>query len=333
MQKYFDESVIKQLKSELPIEEYISQYVDLKKRAGKLYALCPFHEEDTPSFMVDSQKQIFHCFGCKCGGDIFTFIMKYDNLSFTKSVVKVASYLGKTVECTVQSPTVQILKKVNKLHRSSEFHHKVLPRDLYNKYIDYIDDSWLEEGIKPEMFARYEIKLDRGKNRIVYPVYSNSGDLINIKGRTLYEDFKILKIPKYINYFKVGRMDYLQGLHLSRDAIVKQKEVIVFEGIKSCMKAEGFGFHNVVSAETASLTREQIKTLILLHCDVVIAFDKDKSLKDFCNKDLKMLTKFTNVYYICDDEGLLGSPSEKNSPVDKGEEVWRRLYEKKRRVN
>ena len=176
------------------------------------------------------------------------------------------------------------------------------------------------------MFERYEIKLDNKKNRIIYPVYSNDSQLINIKGRTLYDDYKTLKIPKYINYFKVGCMDYLQGLHLTREAIRQKNEVIIFEGIKSCMKAEGYGYHNVVSAETCRLTKEQIKLLISLKCNVVIAFDKDKSLSDFYDKGVKMLSRFTNVSYINDVGNLLGEPDEKNAPVDKGKEVWEQLY-------
>lgn len=326
MRKSYDQGALNRIKESVSLEDYISQYVDLKPRQGNLFGLCPFHNEDTPSFAVNPKEGYYHCFGCNCGGNIFTFMMKKEGLSFAEAVEKASRLAGVEIDTFEKSETLDVMRQINKRISYSDGEHKVIDRRIYNAYADYIDESWVNEGIKPEMFERYEIKLDNKKNRIIYPVYSNDNQLINIKGRTLYEDYKTLKIPKYINYFKVGCMDYLQGLHLTREAIQQKNEVIVFEGIKSCMKAEGYGYHNVVSAETCRLTKEQIKLLISLKCNVVIAFDKDKSLSDFYDKGVKMLSRFTNVYYINDVGNLLGTPDEKNAPVDKGREVWEQLY-------
>jgi len=326
MRKSYDQGALNRIKESISLEDYISQYVDLKPRQGNLFGLCPFHNEDTPSFAVNPKEGYYHCFGCNCGGNIFTFMMKKEGLSFAEAVEKASRLAGVEIDTFEKSETLDVMRQINKKISYSDGEHKVIDRQIYNAYADYIDESWVNEGIKPEMFGRYEIKLDNKKNRIIYPVYSNDNQLINIKGRTLYEDYKTLKIPKYINYFKVGCMDYLQGLHLTREAIRQKNEVIIFEGIKSCMKAEGYGYHNVVSAETCRLTKEQIKLLISLKCNVVIAFDKDKSLSDFYDKGVKMLSRFTNVYYINDVGNLLGTPDEKNAPVDKGREVWEQLY-------
>lgn len=326
MRKSYDQGALNRIKESISLEDYISQYVDLKPRQGNLFGLCPFHNEDTPSFAVNPKEGYYHCFGCNCGGNIFTFMMKKEGLSFAEAVEKASRLAGVEIDTFEKSETLDVMRQINKKISYSDGEHKVIDKRIYNAYADYIDESWVNEGIKPEMFGRYEIKLDNKKNRIIYPVYSNDNRLINIKGRTLYEDYKTLKIPKYINYFKVGCMDYLQGLHLTREAIRQKNEVIIFEGIKSCMKAEGYGYHNVVSAETCRLTKEQIKLLISLKCNVVIAFDKDKSLSDFYDKGVKMLSRFTNVYYINDVGNLLGTPDEKNAPVDKGREVWEQLY-------
>lgn len=326
MMKSYDQDKLDRIKENILLEDYISQYVDLKPQRGNLFGLCPFHDEDTPSFAVNPKEGYYHCFGCNCGGNIFTFIMKKEGLSFAEAVEKASKIAGVEIDTFEKSETLDVMRRINKRIEYSNGEHKIIDRRIYDAYADYIDESWVKEGIKPEMFGRYEIKLDNKKNRIIYPVYSNDNQLINIKGRTLYEDYKTLKIPKYINYFKVGCMDYLQGLHLTRDAIRQTNEVIVFEGIKSCMKAEGYGYHNVVSAETCRLTKEQIKLLVSLKCNVIIAFDKDKSLSDFYDKGVKMLSRFTNVYYINDVGNLLGAPEEKNAPVDKGKEVWEQLY-------
>lgn len=332
MQKVFDKNTLDNLRDKLPIEEYISNYIELSPRHGKMFGICPFHKEDTPSFMVDIARQRFHCFGCKAGGDIFTFIMRIDNLSFREAVERAATLTGISVEERQISETLNILKKIKTDDEVPRTEHRILDKSIYDAYENYIDDGWLEEGVPVDMFEKYEIKLDRKSNRIIYPVYDSDGNFINIKGRTRYDCYKALKIPKYMNYYKVGCMDYLQGLHLSKKEITSKNEVIIFEGLKSCMKAEGFGYHNVVSAETSGLTREQIELILSLHCDVVIAFDKDKRLSDYLTKEIKMLARFVNLYYIDDRKNLLGKREEKNSPVDKGKEIWEDLYNKRKEL-
>ena len=144
----------------------------------------------------------------------------------------------------------------------------------------------------------------------------------------MYKDFKEMKIPKYINYYKVGDLDYLQGYYLQRYLIDSAGEIIIFEGIKSVMKADSFGYYNSVACETHKLNIYQIRFLIGLRCDVVIAFDKDVDYNKTL-RNLKMLKRFVNVYVIRDKDGLLEG---KDSPVDQGKEVWERLYQNKIRI-
>jgi hypothetical protein len=99
------------------------------------------------------------------------------------------------------------------------------------------------------------------------------------------------------------------------------------------MKAEGFGYHNVVSAESSDLNIEQVELILSLHVNVVIAFDKDKPLCKFFNDNMKKLNKFVTLYYIDDVDDLLGDVTDKNSPVDCGKEVWEELYENRKEVN
>ena len=333
MYKEYDQSIIDVIKEKLPLSDYARQFIELKKKKDKLFGLCPFHNEDTGSFMIDPQSQRYYCFGCHTYGDVITFIMKMDNLSYGRAVERAIELIGEDFSDITRSETLSILKLMAKPDLGGNKRHAVLDKALYNSYPEYIDKSWVSESIAPELFPRYEIRLDKSNNRIIYPVYDTQGNFINIKGRTRYPDFKERKIPKYINYYAVGTMDYLQGLHLNRDAILGKREVIIFEGIKSSMKAEGFGFDNVVSAETSTLTAEQVKLLISLHVNVVIAFDKDKKLADYYNKNVANLRRFAEVYYINDKFNLLGKPSEKNSPVDKGKDVWLELYKNKKGVS
>lgn len=333
MKKNYSEELIDRIKDSLPLSEYASKYIELTKKKDKLFGLCPFHYEDTPSFMINPESQDFYCFGCHAHGDIFTFIMMMEKVSFARAVEIAGELTGEDFGNLSHSETLSILKKLAKSNGIRVVKHEVLDKSIYESYKEYVDESWVAEGIHRDLFPRYEIRFDKRNNRIIYPVYDSQGNFINIKGRTRDPNFKAKGIPKYINYYKVGTMDYLQGLHLNRDSIIGKREIIIFEGIKSCMKAEGFGFNNVVSAETSSLTEEQIKLLLSLHVNVVIAFDKDKTLSDFYNRNMAFLNRLTGLYYINDKHNLLGSVNEKNSPVDKGEKVWIELYKNKREVS
>lgn len=326
MFKRYNQSTIDAIKEKLPLTVYAKQFIELKKKNEKLFGLCPFHYEDTSSFMIDPKSQRYYCFGCHTYGDIITFIMKMDDLSYGDAVERAIELVGEDFSDTTHSETLSILRTLAKPSVTEKTDHAILDKAVFETYEEYIDKSWVKEGIPYELFPRYEIRIDRQGNRTIYPVYDTRGNFINIKGRTRYRNFKERGIPKYINYYKVGTMDYLQGLHLNKEAILGKREIIIFEGVKSCMKAEGFGFDNVVSAETSTLTAEQIKLLISLHVNVVIAFDKDKKLPDFYNKNLANLRRFAEVYYINDKLDLLGAESEKNSPVDKGKDAWVELY-------
>lgn len=324
--------VIKDLKERIDISDYVSQYVDLKYENNQWVGLCPFHKEKTPSFKISKDNKHFCCYGCHTSGDIIDFAQEFHKIGYSEAVCSVASFINYQINPNKTSDTIKLFKKYKPIKRKSEYVHKLLDISEYKKFPKTSIPLWEEEGISAETIDKYDIRFDKSNNRILYPVYDYNGKLINIKGRTIHEYWKELKIPKYLNYYKVGCLDYLQELNKAKDYVREQKEIIIFEGIKSCMKAYQFGVRNQVSAETSILNYEQVKLILSLGCDVVIAFDKDKKLNDFYNKDLSLLTKFTNVYYINDKYDLLGKAEDKNSPVDKGEEIWKELYTNRERV-
>lgn len=329
---FYDEVIIEEIKNSINIEDYISQYIDLEQRSGKLFGICPFHEEKTASLMVDIDKKMFHCFGCKVGGSIIDFVKNIDNISYYEAIVKLSAYSGVSLETRLQSETLKIFKQMNKTQTAEVPNpHFIYDYSIYDKFNKGKINSWIDEGISQNMIDLYDIRIDVSGERIVYPVYDINNNLINIKGRTLREDFKKSKIPKYINYYKVGTMDYLQCLNMELDNIKINNEVIIFEGIKSCMKAKMYGVHAPISAETSALNIHQIKLLLSLKCNIVVAFDKDKPINDI-KKNIKILSKFTNVFIINDKNGLLGDKSNKLSPVDAGQDVWEELYKNKERM-
>lgn len=318
----------KAVKDKINLLDYLEQYFEFEKQSGRYFTRCPFHDEDTPSFMVD--KNYYHCFGCGESGDIIKFVMRYDNLTFSEAFEKLAAYANVEIKERFKSYTLDVFRSY-KPYVQSVGSHPIINEAVYNQYSKTRISLWEQEGIKPDVITDYDVRYDKRASRIVYPVRDIRGRLINIKGRTTVEDFKSLRIPKYINYYKVGKMDYFQGLNKKLSSVKEHKEIIVFEGIKSCMKLDGWVNSPCVSSETANLTPEQVEQLLRLHCDVVIAYDKDKTLGDIAHC-IRWLSRFTNVYVILDEDDLLGGRDDKQSPVDMGYEIWQELYRKRKRV-
>lgn len=323
-----DTELVKEIIDKTDIVEYIGRYVDLKPKNNEYFGLCPFHNEDTPSFSVTPANKKYFCFGCGCGGTVITFTAKINKISYDSALNQMAKELNINRTAKIKSPTVAILRQLASDKSVKEVQHTVLSNSVMDQYVKANINPWIEEGIPQKIIDKYGVRIDAQSNRIVYPVYDNSGNLINVKGRTMYKDFKEMKIPKYINYYKVGDLDYLQGYYLKRYLIDSAGEIIIFEGIKSVMKADSFGYYNSVSCETHKLNIYQIRFLIGLRCDVVIAFDKDVDYNKTL-RNLEMLKRFVNVYVIRDKDGLLEG---KDSPVDQGKEVWERLYQNKIRI-
>lgn len=334
MREYSDE-LIEEIKDNIDIVDFIGEYVDLTKKGKEYFGKCPYHDERTGSFSVTPSKNMYYCFGCKKGGDVINFCMDHLNMSYEKAINYLSGIAGINAEKTEISSTVKYLKKATKKKRMNNqvpVSHEILDKSILDGFEQRKITKWIKEGIPQDIMNQYGVRYDRSANRIVYPVYDNFGNLINIKGRTLYDNYKDFNppIPKYMNYYPVGDLDYLQAFCFKKDIILQQKEIILFESLKSVMKLDSYGRLNSVSSETSEITIFQAKTIIQLHCDVVIAFDNDVSLKKILSKEnINLLRRFTNVYAVIDRKGLLGKTTDKNSPVDKGKEIWEELYEEK----
>ena len=187
----------------------------------------------------------------------------------------------------------------------------------------------MSEGIDPQVMKRFNIRVDKSANRIVYPVYDNDRRFIGVKGRTRFRNFKCLKIQKYMNYNKIETTDFFSGMKENWESIQKTKSIIIFEGLKSEMQASGWGFTNTVAAETSILNEKQVALLIKMGIkEVTIAFDVGVEFNKI-RECTKLLRRFCKVYVVKDTHKLL---EDKDAPVDKGEEVWRRLYAERKRL-
>ena len=331
----YSQDTLEEMANKIDLLEYAGHTVDFVKRSGNTYyAVCPFHSEKTASLAVNTADNYWHCFGCLRSGNIYNWIMLTEHLTFDQAVQKVATLTNSDINGYVESESLNFYKLLNKINAKhekvdSERHILDIESDYRQKFSNELPQEWMDEGISAEELKKYEIMIDPMSNRIVYPVYSNDDQLISIKGRTRFKNFKDLKIAKYMNYFAIGKLDYFQGMQQARSAIKESGEIIIFEGIKSVMKVDQWKFHNAVSAETSKLNEYQIELLIKMQIrDVVIAFDQDVKI-DKIRKCTELLKRFTNVWVVYDKWSLL---KEKDSPCDQGEKIFRTLYERKIRL-
>lgn len=328
----YSQEALEEMSKKVDLLDYASKTVDFVRQSGKThFAVCPFHNEKTASLAVNTDENFFHCFGCGRSGNIYKWIQWTEHVSFDMAVQKVAELTSSDFRDYVESESLafyKMLKRLNNPHKREISERNILniDKDYKQKFADEVPKEWESEGILPEVMKKYEIRVDNTSNRIVYPVYDSEFQLIGVKGRTRFKNFKDLNIMKYMNYNRIGVLDYFTGMKQADSYIREKNEVIIFEGIKSVMKVDGWGYHNAVSAETSVLNEYQIELLVRMHVrDVVIAFDRDVGMKKI-KECTNLLKRFTNVWVIYDKWKFLG---EKDSPPDQGRAVWEDLYERK----
>ena len=330
----YDEDFLQEISSNVDLVDYIGQDIELKQKGKDYFGHCTKHLDRTASFSVNPSKNMYYCFSCGRGGSVIQYLQEYEGLSFDDAVEKTCRLANADISQMCYSPTVKLLKKIRKLRQKCvSTEHTILDETEYEKYKKLPINEWLDEGIRQKEIDMFDIRIDEKSNRIVYPVRDLQGRLINIKGRTRFEDYKAMHLMKYINYFPVGTMDYFQGLDVTLPYVKENNEIILFESIKSVMKCFGWGYKNCASVEKHSVTDEQIRLLIRLKVNIVFAYDSDVSYrtKDII-ESLTKLKRFTNVFIIEDKDMLLGGVEAKNSPADLGMQTFEKLYKKKRRV-
>ena len=334
----YNEEEIDRLINSVDLLEYASQSFEFEQRGKEYFCNCPKHVDVTPSLSISPDKNLFYCFSCGIGGNIISWIMEFEKLSFDKAVNKVAELTGTDIKSLQQCDAMAFYHLMKKTIENSQKVkvndvRKLLSEDEFQKFSSEIPEEWIKEGISHEILERYKIKVDNYTNRIVYPIYDADGNLISFKGRTRFEKYKELRIPKYQYYQKIGDLDFFVGMKENLQYVLEKNEVIIFEGIKSGMKLSSFSnCNNWFASETSWLSDEQIILLIKLGIkDVVIAYDNDvtmKKIKDVTSK----LRRFVNVFAVFDTKGILGKKEEKLSPVDRGKDVWEELYKERIRL-
>lgn len=280
--------------------EIVSRYVNLKK-AGKNYiGLCPFHQDKTPSFTVNPDKKLFHCFGCNEGGDIFQFVMKIERIDFAEALARLAAQTGVAIRRERASP-LQKLKALNErvcvyfqtnlvspagqrardylTQRgfSKEIVEKfrlgyALPRwdDLVKKFPDHVATL---ETLGLVLRNRDGSFYDRFRDRLIFPIWSPVGEIIGFAGRTLSEEE-----PKYLNtpntpLFEKGSVLY--GLNFARHAARDSQTLVIVEGYTDVISTHQVGVENVVAGMGTALTVNQAQLIRRYASRVILAYDRD----------------------------------------------------------
>ena len=310
--------VVEEIHNKIDIVEFIGRYVKLKKQGSNYVGLCPFHQEKTPSFTVSPSKQLYHCFGCGASGDIVTFLMRIENLTFKDAINQLAKEAGIEVPEFIPKDNIDrdILLEINEEIKNYFVKHlKGLPYEYLLKrglteesikthQIGFIGEDnreifhhLLSKGFKKEDILRTgNFRIDNAGNvvsyfynRIMIPIFDLSGKVVGFSGRSFSG-----QEPKYLNsidspIFKKGEVLYL--MNLSKEYIRETKEAIVVEGYFDAIALFENGIKNVVSTMGTSFTEQHARLLKRFASKIYFFFDNDlggrsgaERAVEICNK-------------------------------------------------
>ena len=356
-------SQIEEIKSRLDIVEVIGSYIKLQKAGVNYRALCPFHSEKTPSFFVSPARQIWHCFGCGKGGDIFKFVMEIEGVEFGDALKILARRAG--VELKPRSPEWKKFKtKRQKLYEicdlAARFFQKQLEgskigisaknyllkrgisdESIRNWGIGYAPSNW--KGLSGFLISRgYRIDeveeaglvvknrsgnfYDRFRGRIIFPIFDLNDQIIGFTGR-VFVDMDKDNVSKYVNTPNTLLYDksrVLYGLNKAKMAIRKNNRCILVEGQTDVIMSHQSGVREAVATSGTALTTMQLKILKRYSDNLVTAFDMDIAGNSATKRGIDLAqTQGFNIMVVTMEEGL--DPAD---IVHRNPDEWKRLVSK-----
>ena len=307
--------IVDQVRQASNIVDIASLYTTLRRRGRRYIGLCPFHSEKDPSFTVDDEKQLFHCFGCGMGGDIFTLVMEKENLSFPEALRFLAEKynipLPQRRQLSAQQQKLE--EKIHKINQDAlaffkknlfntqegkEALHYLKKRNISEEIIQilkigYALNSWdsllsffrrknvslqdLEKAGLLILRQKKEGYYDRFRGRIIFPIFNLTGKVVAFGGRTIFDDD-----PKYLNspdtpVYSKGKLLY--GLNFCREAIREKGEMILVEGYTDFVSLYRVGIRNIAASLGTSLTSGQVHEARKFAKGIVISYDADSAGK------------------------------------------------------
>ncbi|CAH2715429.1 DNA primase [Neobacillus rhizosphaerae] len=310
------EEKIDQIRQTVDIVEIISDYVQLKKQGRNYFGLCPFHGESTPSFSVSPDKQIFHCFGCGAGGNVFSFLMELEGITFQEAAIKLAEKVNIDLEINL-SPALgekKVSKELQAMYDAHEllrkFYHHLLvntkegqhaleyllgrgfTRESIDKFqIGYSLNSWdfvykflAKRDFLPEWMEKAGLIIKRERDGTYFDRFRDRimFPIFDRHGNTIAFSGRSLGLdePKYLNSPETAifnKSKILYNYHLAKPSIKKMQHAILFEGFADCIAAQRSGVENGIATMGTSLTDEHISLLRQSSQSVTICYDSDKA--------------------------------------------------------
>lgn len=318
------DTVIDEIHARADIVDLIGRYVPLKRAGRHFKAHCPFHKERTPSFMVNTDKQIFHCFGCGVGGNVFSFLMQYERLTFPEAARHLADHVGVPLpdpgSDAREGERERLMAVMDKACRY--FERNLLDLKEGNAARAYLESRGVSErarqafrvglapagwdrlfkaataiGVPPEQLEAAGLTVRRGasstydrfRNRLMFPIRDVRGRVVGFGGRSLDgQEPKYLNSPETALYSK-GR--HLFGLSLAKQALINTKTAIIVEGYFDCVVLADAGIAHVVSPLGTALTVEQVQLLKRYAETVILAFDADAAGEQATLRGLDLLVE------------------------------------------
>lgn len=307
---YYAQDLIEEIRVQNDIVDVISEYIPLKQKGGSYFGLCPFHNEQTPSFSVNSEKQFYYCFGCGAAGNAYSFIMQMENCDFVEAVKRLADRAHITLpesEYSIQAQELEKLKNtLYDIHKiAGRFYYDELHTEAGANALSYLNGRRIVTGIQKKFGIGYaptgrqilysklkekgfstqamiksglvmEDKTgngfhDRFYNRLMFPIFDVQGRCIGFGGRIIEKGE-----PKYLNSPETtlfNKSKTLYGLNFAR--LAKKKEVIIVEGYMDMISIYQAGIHNVVASLGTAFNIEHAKLLKRYADSVILLYDSD----------------------------------------------------------
>lgn len=301
------EETITQIKERINIRDVVSEYTSLKKVGANHKGLCPFHSEKTPSFTVNEEKQIFHCFGCGAGGNVLTFLMKAGGMAFPEAVAELAKRAGITIPKAQRGGRNDKQEALYKINESAaDFYHRLLSEsgkanaylkkrglteEAINNYkLGYGGDGWdslygflSKKGASLPLAEELGLLIpkknggyyDRFRERIIFPIFDINGQVIAFGGRSMDgSEPKYLNSPESVLFKK---SDSLYGLTVAKRWIKEADEALIVEGYMDLLSLHQAGIKNSIATLGTALTTGHLRLIRRLTSNVVTVFDADQA--------------------------------------------------------
>lgn len=305
--------LILEIQRKVNIVDVIGEYLPLEQKGKNYFAICPFHDDHNPSMSVSPEKQIYTCFVCGASGNVFNFVMNYENISFSEAVVKVATKAGINLDIKAKHKEVKQDDKHIKFYQMFDITNKYYQNNNKSVYGKSSTNYLHERNLDDDIIKEFEIGLsmndnnvsklldkkgydvndlvdiglcgkkgnfiyDTFRNRIIFPLYNLTGQVVGFSGRIYNGEDE----SKYINskesvIFKKGTLLY--NYHRAASYARDKREIIVVEGFMDVIRLYTIGIKNVVATMGTAITKDHAELIKKLSKNVVLCFDGDKAGK------------------------------------------------------